>query len=218
MSNIKKLAPYVYLAKRNDGSGKYDLFLLVPVGQSGDADLVNASVSAEDSKKVVITYETSNNAANMAFRTRRFVVQDNGDLESIEVKDNNGDNVVWLEIGDSDNAAVDQNVDYQTFAPYVFAGIETDGQNQYGGLSCIILDDNNLGVLNEAMIFSENKLTVSFYIGSGGATGNMNSFLVNQNIKAELAEKVPFTFDVHVAATTASNKPPRKNKVKVLWD
>lgn len=217
MSNIKKLAPYVYLAKRNDGSGKYDFFLLVPVGQAGDTNLANVNISTEDPKKILITYPTSTDNANVIFRTRRFEVEATEEMTYLRVADDNNQFVMDVELSDADETPGTQNADHQTFAPYLFSEIESGAQKNWLHSSCIVLYDNGLTISNESIVFGVNHSDVTFDIESNNSAVQPENFVTNQKIKAEMAAEEPFTVSANINGNNNYNKPPRSTKVTKIW-
>lgn len=217
MSNITRLAPYAYLAKRSGNNTLYDLLLLVPVDASGDTDLSNvAAVKPGGTTRITIDYPTNGNNAGTPYRFKHFEIDSDGTYIDIEIQGNNSavlTTVLAFADADTEQAVVSSQM--QTCAPYIFTKIETVGNQKYLQPSCIILFDNGLGAQSEAIIFATNKCTLNFTLGNNSATTAPTSFLINQDIKTLLTANQEFTFEVNIAANSSYSKPPRKVKAKI---
>ncbi|MBC7775034.1 MAG: hypothetical protein H7246_06300 [Phycisphaerae bacterium] len=216
MSNIIKLAPYAYLAKRN-GSNMHDLLLLVPVDTSGDTDLSNVSAT-KSGTRVSINYVTNSNSTNVPYRFKHFEIDSEGRYVDIEIKgDNNADRAILLEFGDADTEPATVSNQIQTCAPYLFSKIETVGNLKYIQPSCIILFDGGLGVQSETIIFASDSCVPTISLGNNNATTDPTMFVINQNVKAILTPNQEYTFEGNVAGNSSYNKPPRKHKTRLIW-
>jgi hypothetical protein len=217
MSNITRLAPYTYLAKRSGNNTMYDLLLLVPVDASGDTDLSNVSaVKPNGSTRITINYATNGSNAGTPYRFKHFPIDSDGTYLDIEIKGNNSaDLTSLLAFADADIVEAVVSSQMQTCAPYLFTKIETVGTLKYLHPSCIILFDGGLGAQSETIIFATNKCTLNFTLGNSSATTTPASFAINQDIKALLTSNQEYTFEVNIAANSSYSKPPRGDKKKV---
>lgn len=220
MSNILRLAPYAYLAKRSGGGSVYDLLLLVPVDSSGDTDLSNlTAVKPPRETRVTIDYTTTNSAANVPYRFKHFVIDsDNGAYVDIKIRGDNNDglsNIIAFADADTEPATVSNQ--QQTCAPYLFAKIETAGNVKFVHPSCVVLFDTGIGMQSESIVFAPHSCTPTLALGNSNATTDPTLFAINLDIKALLTINQVYTFEVNVSGNTNLGKPPRKNKVKVLW-
>ncbi|MDO8366996.1 MAG: hypothetical protein Q7T20_09380 [Saprospiraceae bacterium] len=217
MSNITRLAPYAYLAKRSGSNTLYDLLLLVPVDASGDTNLSNVSADKPGgTTRITIDYATNGSNAGTLYRFKHFEIDSDGTYLDIEIQGNNSaDLTTVLAFADADTEQAVVSSQMQTCAPYIFTKIETVGSLNYLLPSCIVIFDSGLGAQSEAIISATNKCTLNFTLGNSGATTAPTSFLINQDIKAFLTTNQEFTFEVNIAANDSFSKPPRKGKVKI---
>ncbi len=217
MSNIIRLAPYAYLAKRSSGT-VHDLLLLVPVDTSGDTDLSNVSPT-KSGTRVSINYATNSNSANAPYRFKHFEIDSEGRYLDIEIKgDNNADRSTLLEFADADTELATVSNQMQTCAPYMFVKKETASSTEkYAHPSCIVLFDGSLGAQAEALVFNADGCLLTFTLGNSSVTTDPNQFVINQSIKRAIIPNGMHTFESNVAGNSGLAKPPRKNKVKVLW-
>lgn len=217
MSNITRLAPYAYLAKRS-GSTVHDLLLLVPVDTSNDTDLSSISPT-KSGTRVSINYVTNSNSANVLYRFRHFEIDSEGRYVDIEIKgDNNADLTTVVAFADADTEPAIVSNQIQTCAPYLYLKTETAGTTKYAQSSCIILFESGLGASNEAIIFAVNSCTPTFSLGnSGSLVTDPNKFAINQNLKVVLTPNQEYTFEGNVAGNTNLAKPPRKGKARMMW-
>lgn len=219
MSNISKLAPYAYLAKRN-GSTVHDLLLLVPVDASGgDTDLSNVNPS-KSGTRVSISYTTNGNAANALYRFKHFEIDSEGRYVDIEIKgDNQADRSILLNFADADTEPATVSNQMQTCAPYLFAKKETvSGTEKYAHPSCIVVFDGNLGAQSETLMFHQDGCVLTFTLGNTNITTDPNQFAINKNLKAAIVTDGSHTFEGNVAGNSAFSKPPRKARINKDWN
>lgn len=220
MSNITRLAPYAYLAKRSGNNTMYDLLLLVPVDASGDTDLSNVSaVKPNGSTRITINYATNGSNADTPYRFKHFQIDSDGTYLDIEIKGNNSAELTLvLAFADADTVEAVVSNQMQTCAPYLFAKKETVSSTQkFVHPSCIVIFDGNLGAQAESLVFNTDGCTLTITLGSSSATTDPAKFAINQNIKAAIVANGVHTFEGNVAAYSAGNKPPRKNVGKFIW-
>jgi hypothetical protein len=217
MSNISKLAPYAYLAKRSGNNSLYDLLLLIPVDMAGDVDQNSFSVSTSGTR-ITVNYTTNSNATTASYRYKHLEINsNNGAFVDLMIKgDNNSDRSILLLFADADTQPATVSNDMQTCAPYVFIKSEAVSTQQYCRPSCIVLFDAGLGALNEEIAFSANSCDLTFTIGNSGVTTDPSKFAINQNIKALLTPNEAFVFEGNVAANSSYSKPPRTSKAKLI--
>lgn len=219
MSNVTRLAPYAYLAKRSGSNTLYDLLLLVPVDANGDTDLSNVTPVKPGGTRVRITYTTNSNAANATYRSRHWVIDSDGSYLDIEIKgDNDADKTTVIAFADADTEQASVSDEKQTCAPHLFAKMETVGTDKFVQMSCIVLFDSGLGAQSESVIFAPNSCKPSFTLGNSSATTDPGLFVINQSIKAALTPNTPYTFEGTVEENTSHSKPPRKHVIKIVWN
>lgn len=147
MSNIIRLAPYAYLAKRSGNNSLYDLLLLVPVDLNGDTDLSNVTPVEPGGPYITINYSTSGNAANVPYRFKYFQIDNDQNYDGIKIQgDNNEGRSIVLAFTDADTQAATVTNQYQTCAPYLFIEKELVNNVGYAKPSCIVLFDPGLGL------------------------------------------------------------------------
>lgn len=218
MSNIIRLAPYAYLAKRSGGGTLYDLLVLIPVDANGDTDLSNVNPVKRGGSTITIDYTTTGSAAGVTYRSKHWLIDSEGTYENIEIQgDNNADRTTVVVFDDADTEQAVITNQQQTCAPYLFAKIETVGSQKFVLPSCIMLFDNGIGVQSETIVFSAHSCTPTFNLGNSNSATDPATFAINKNIKAKLTQGVVYTFEGDVPENTSLNKPPRKQKTKVIW-
>ena len=218
MSIISRLSPYAYLAKRSGNNTIYDLLILIPVDSTGDTDLSNVSPVKPGGTRIRISYTTTGTSANAPYRFKHWEIDTDGTYLDLEIKgDNNADKTLVLAFADADTEQATVSNQIQTCAPYLFAKIETVGSIKYIQPSCIVLFDNGLGAQGEAITFASNSCSLTFTLGTSGATTSPGSFTINQNVKAQLSQGVTYSFEGNVAANGGANKPPRKKIVAITY-
>lgn len=218
MSNIIRLAPYAYLAKRSGGGTLYDLLVLIPVDANGDTDLSNVNPVKRGGTTITIDYTTTGSAAGVTYRPKHWLIDSEGTYLNIEIQgDNSADrtNVVVFADADTEQAVITNQ--QQTCAPYLFAKIETVGSQKFVLPSCIVLFDNGIGVQSESIIFAAHSCSPTFILGNSNAATDPTTFAINKSVKAKLTQGETYTFEVDVPENTSLNKPPRKHKTKVIW-
>lgn len=216
MSNITRLAPYAYLAKRSGSNTMYDLLLLVPVDSAGDTDLSNVSAVKPGGTRITIDYTTNGSNAGVPYRVKHWAIDSDGTYLDLEIQgDNDPDRSLIIAFSDADTEQAVVSNQMQTCAPYLFVKVETVGSLKYLQPSCIVLFDSGLGALTEEIIFATNSSTLTFTLGTSGTTTTPSSFVINQNLKALLTANQQYTFEGNIAAHSGSNKPDRKTKLKV---
>lgn len=221
MSNITRLAPYAYMARRSANSNLYDLLLLIPVDATGDTDLSSVTaVKQSGSTRITVNYATNTNAATVPHRLKHLVIDREGTTYlDVEIKgDNLSERSTILTFLDADTAPVSVTNNMQTCAPYLFAKIEVAGNQRYIQPSCIVLFDPGLGSLVETNIFASNTCSTGFTLGSnGGVVTDPSKFVINQHLKAVLTQGQVYTFEAVVNENSSENKPPRRGTRKLIW-
>jgi len=218
MSNITRLAPYAYLAKRSGGGTMYDLLLLVPVDASGDTDLSNVSAVKPGGTRITIDYTTTGSAANTLYRFKHWAIDSDGTYLDIEIQgDNNAERTTIIAFEDADTEQASVTSQMQTCAPYLFVKTESVGTTKYIHPSCIVVFDAGLGALSETVIFATNSCKPTFTLGNSGVTTDPTKFTINQNLKAVLTLNQTFIFEGNVAGNSNYAKPPRKGKTSLTW-
>lgn len=218
MSNIIRLAPYAYLAKRSGGGSMFDLLVLIPVDANGDTDLSNVNPVKRGGKTITIDYTTTGSAAGVTYRFKHWQIDSEGTYEKIEIQgDNNADRTTVVVFDDADLEQAVITNQQQTCAPYLFAKIETIGSQKFVLPSCIVLFDNGIGVQSESIIFAAHSCTSIFTLGNSNSVTDPTMFAINKDIKAKLTQGVEYTFEVDVPENTGLNKPPRKHKTSRIW-
>ncbi len=218
MSNIIRLAPYAYLAKRSGGGTLYDLLVLIPVDANGDTDLSNVNPVKRGGTTITIDYTTTGSAAGVAYRFKHWLIDSEGTYENIEIQgDNNADRTTVVVFDDADLEQAVITNQQQTCAPYLFAQIETVGSQKFVLPSCIMLFDNGIGVQSETIIFASHSCSPTFNLGNSNAATDPTTFTINKSVKGKLTQGVEYTFEVDVPESTSLNKPPRKAIRKVFW-
>ena len=217
MSNIIKLAPYAYLAKRSGSGTLYDLLLLVSVDASGDTDLSSVSTIKQRGTRITIDYATSTSAANVSYRYKHWQIDSEGTYLDIEIQgDNNAERTTVLTFADADNEQATVSSQMQTCAPYLFVKIETVGMFKYIRPSCIVLFDAGLGAQSESFIFAPHSCTHTITLGNSGVTTDPTTFAINQNLKSLLTANQEYAFEGNTSAYSSYAKPPRKGKIRVI--
>ncbi len=218
MSNISKLAPYAYLAKRSGNNSLYDLLLLIPVDMAGDVDQNSFSVSTSGTR-IAVNYTTNSNATTASYRYKHLEINsNNGAFVDLLIKgDNNADRSTLLTFALADTEPATISNEMQTCAPYVYLKIDATGTQKYIHPSCIVLFDAGLGAQSESLVFGANSCTQIFVLGNTGVTTDPSKFTLNQNLKVEVNLNQDYTFDGNVAASSTYSKPPRKNRTKPAW-
>lgn len=216
MSNIIKLAPYAYLAKRSGSNTLYDLLLLVPVDLNGDTDLSNVTVVKPGGTRMTIDYSTNGNAATVPYRFKHLQIDTDGTYLDIEIQgDNNTDRTTLLVFSEADQMQATVTSQYQTCAPYVFIKKETvSNTEKYAHPSCIVLFDAGIGAQTESIVFGTDTCTLTFNLGTSGVSTDPSKFAINQDIKAAIIANGVHTFDGNVKGLS---KPPRKQITKMYW-
>lgn len=219
MSSINKHAPYAYLAKRVGNNYLYDLYLLVPVGSTGDTDLSNVSVQKVTDTRFKIDYSTTTSAASVPYRFKHWEIDtEQGDFKEIEIQgDNNASRRIVLAFYDADTQAATSSNDQHTCAPYLNAKVETTGSAAFVHMSCVVLFESGQVLQNESIIFGTNKCEPKLTLGNGSTTPDISKLLINQDVKAKLVYNEVYAIEADLTDTSNLSKPPRKNKVKVLW-
>ena len=218
MSNIIKLAPYAYLAKRSGSGTLYDLLILVPVNASGDTDLSNVTAVKPSGTRITIDYTTTGSASSGLYRSKHFAIDSDGTFLDIKIQgDNNADRTTVVTFADADTEPATVSNQQQTCAPYVFAKMETDGSLKYIQPSCIILFDTGIGAQSESIIFAPYSCIPTITLGNSSPTTDPTKFVINQNVKMTLTPNQVFSFEGNVLGNSNFSKPPRKAKMKMIW-
>lgn len=219
MSNISRLSPYAYLAKRNGNGGNlYDLLLLVPVDASGDTDLSNVMpIKPNGSTRITIDYTTNSSAANVPYRFKHWVIDSEGTYLDIEIQgDNNASRTTLVAFADADTQPATVSSQTQTCAPYLFAKTEATGSKMYLQPSCIVLFDNGFSIQNDAIAFEPHYCSDELNIDTTNGSTDPSKWVINQNVKAALTQGQVYTFEVGIS-DAANRKPPRRQKFKIIW-
>lgn len=219
MSNITKLAPYAYLAKRNASGTIYDLFLLVPVDSRKTVDLSNVQPVKGSGSRVFISYTSLDpdpNAPATLYKFKHFEIDSEGIYADILLQGDNSDELTTLiAFDDSDTEPSNSNNDQHSFAPYLFIKkVQEDGHN-YFCPSSIVFFEGSAGSQSESLTVTTAGSTHTLTPGDN-STNNPDYFTVNQDVRHEIPGFL-YTFSGEVNAYTSANKPIRKGKVKRIW-
>lgn len=219
MSNIIRLAPYAYLARRSEESTLYDLLLLVPVDNAGDTNLNNVTPVKAGGTRITINYSTSGSPANALYRFKHFVIDSEDKYEDIEIKGNNSaDLTTVVEFSEADDQEASVTNEYQTCAPYLFVKKETvSSTEKFAHPSCIVIFDPGLGALTEALVFRPDDCALNFTLGNSGVVTDPTKFAINQSIKAEITYNGVHELEVFIDGNSYFAKPPRRHKLKMHW-
>lgn len=219
MSNITKIAPYVYLAKRSSSGTIYDLYLLVPVSSRKTVDLTNVQPEAAAGARIFISYTSS--GANLSepapkYAFKHWEIDSEGAYVDIHIQgDDSDDFTTIVTFADADTEPATSTNDQHTFAPYLFIGRKTEGGHMYFCPSTIVLFEGDAGAQSEALTFSNNGSSHEITPGdSGDLVTAAENFAVNQDVRHEISGTT-YTFDGTVTAALA--KPIRKGKIRNMW-
>lgn len=222
MVNIKKLAPYVYLAKKNGTETLYNLFLLVPVDSRRTVDLDNVQPVKGPGNRIFIQYnstEPDTEGLPSLYKYKHWEIDsEDANYADILIKGDDNDELTNLvAFADADTEPATSTEQKHTFAPYLFIGTETEGEHLYCRPSGIVLFEGNAGMENDGLTISDNFSEYKLTPGEAGTDAeNPENFAINRNVRHKTAESV-YTFGSTVEAYAALDKPIRKGKVKKLW-
>lgn len=218
MSNIKKIAPYLYLTKRSSGL-IYDLYLLVPVDSKKTVDLSNVEPTSSGSR-IFISYSSSTpnpSEIQPLYVVKHWVINNaESTFEDIQVQADGDDDLTTLvSFVDADTEPATSTNEQHTFAPYLFVGQETSEGHNYFCPSDIVLFEEDAGAQNQELTFSTSNSIYTMTPGnSSAAISNPENFAVNQDVHHEISS-LEYTFEGVVNAAFA--KPVRKGKIKKIW-
>jgi len=225
MSNITKIAPYAYLAKRNTSSGTvFDLYLLVPVDARTTVNLENVQPVKGPGDRIFISYASSSTEfmeALSQYQFRHWEIDSEGTYVDIQIQGNGDENlttVMAFEDADSESAEPTSAApDHCTFAPYLFVGMELADDHLYLRPSSIVLFEGSAGAESQSLTFSGGTSLYTLTPGEGGALiTSPESFTVNQDIRHEISVP-PYIFEGIIDELTAAPKPIRKGKTRKMW-
>lgn len=220
MSNLRKIAPYVYLAKQSGAGTEYDLYLLVPEDARKTVNL-NVQPVKGPGNRIFISYNSVEPAAlepMSGFKCKHWEIDSEGTYVDILIQGDNSEELSTLvAFADADPEPATSTNDKHTFAPYLYIGTEMDGEHFYFRPSNIVLFEVNTGAIGEGLTFSGSVSEHTLTPGDNGTIiTNPENFAVNQSVRHEISGTT-YTFGGTVNEYASLNKPIRKAKTKKIW-
>lgn len=218
MSNIKKIAPYAYLARQS--SNIYDLYLLVPVDSRKTVDLANVEPETGAGTHIYISYTSVAPAPNeptFQYKARHWQISKDSYQDIVIQADNNEDLVTTLRFIDADPVPATSTDDRHTFAPYVFIDKEIENGHFYFRPSLVVLFESGTGA--QGQLFTLSDVSSEFTVTPGESAPlvtDPEKFAVNQGVRHEI-NGVIYTFVGTVDESLNLNKPIRKGKTTKMW-
>lgn len=173
MGNIKKLAPYAYLARRSDTQTIYDLYLLVPVDAERTVDLSNVQPAKGPGTRITIPYPTTEPGAPAppprpgkpampppapkpapasSYKFRHWEIDSEGTYLDICIQaDDREDLSTLIAFADADTEPGTGTEEHLVHAPYLFLEKYREGEHFYFRPSCIVLFRENTGIREEEL-------------------------------------------------------------------
>ncbi len=218
MSNVRKTAPYAYLAQRSNNI--YDLYLLVPVDSRKTVDLTSVEPETGAGAHLRIAYTSYSPAPNepvYQYKARHWQINKDSYQDIVIQADNNEDLITTLRFIDADSQPATSVDDQHTFAPYMFVGKEIANGHYYFRPSMIVLFEEGVGAQAQTLTLSEGISEYAITPGDSGSLVTEPELLaVNQDVRHEI-NGVIYTFVGTIDENTALNKPIRKGKTTKMW-